>query len=345
MKSIVLIIPYFGKLPNYFPAWKQSALNNPTIDFLFFTDIEELKDEKNIKTHHLSFEDFKALIQKKFDFPITLPHPYKLCDYKPIYGYVLQEYIKDYDFWGHCDIDLIFGDIRNFITDDILENHQKILEHGHFTLYRNDEETNTVFMRCPGYEDYDYKKAFTSSDSLYFDEALGTQLIFRKEKISTYLARNIFFDVQPEEKRFRHIEPYAGEIVFCWENGHLYFEEQIGTQLRKGELLYVHFQKRDVDYSAFCPGVSFRIVPNRLISVGKLPESRMFSCRGSLFYRYCQKAKHIKEYLKRYRQGNYTSFRTYREERVKFRDDLNQAKKEIAGYGKSFEAVRSFSML
>ena len=42
--------------------------------------------------------------------------PYKLCDYKPVYGLIFDEDLQDYDFWGHCDVDLIFGDIRKFIN-------------------------------------------------------------------------------------------------------------------------------------------------------------------------------------------------------------------------------------
>ena len=37
MKSIVLIFPYFGKLPVQYKMWRESALRNPTVDFMFFT--------------------------------------------------------------------------------------------------------------------------------------------------------------------------------------------------------------------------------------------------------------------------------------------------------------------
>ena len=50
----------------------------------------------------------------------------------------------EYDFWGYCDIDLIFGNIRKFITDDILDKYDKILSRGHFTLFRNKDSINTI---------------------------------------------------------------------------------------------------------------------------------------------------------------------------------------------------------
>ena len=56
MKKIIIIIPYFGKLPKIYAFWRQSALNNPSIDFLFVADsiivfitIEQPKLIRNIR--------------------------------------------------------------------------------------------------------------------------------------------------------------------------------------------------------------------------------------------------------------------------------------------------------
>ena len=43
---------------------------------------------------------------------VTLDRPYKLCDFKPAYGFIFGEYLKEYDYWGHCDIDIVWGDLR-----------------------------------------------------------------------------------------------------------------------------------------------------------------------------------------------------------------------------------------
>ena len=63
----------------------------------------------------------KQMIQEKFDYDISICEPHKLCDYKPAYGYIFEQYISEYKFWGHCDIDTIMGDLNEFITDDLLE--------------------------------------------------------------------------------------------------------------------------------------------------------------------------------------------------------------------------------
>ena len=79
--------------------WRVSALCNSSIDFMFFTDAD-VEPAKNIIVHKMQFCDFQEIVQKAFDFPIILDRPYKLCEYKQAYGYILQKYITKYDFWG-----------------------------------------------------------------------------------------------------------------------------------------------------------------------------------------------------------------------------------------------------
>ena len=123
MKSIAFVIPYFGKFPNYFSLWLQSCRNNPTIDWLLFTDSNEKYDyPKNVKVTLIQFGELRDKIQNLFDFEISLLKPYKLCDFRPSYGEIFKEQLVGYDYWGFCDIDLIWGDLRKFLTDDLLNN-------------------------------------------------------------------------------------------------------------------------------------------------------------------------------------------------------------------------------
>jgi len=66
MKSIVIIFPYFGTLPPQYGMWRASALRNPTIDFMFFTDAP-VKPAENIIVHQMSFPDFCRIVQKAFE--------------------------------------------------------------------------------------------------------------------------------------------------------------------------------------------------------------------------------------------------------------------------------------
>ena len=60
-----------------------------------------------------------------FDFAITLHTPYKLCDYKPAYGEIFAPELSGYDFWGYGDMDLVFGDLRAYFTEDKLRKYDK----------------------------------------------------------------------------------------------------------------------------------------------------------------------------------------------------------------------------
>ena len=122
MNRIVYIVPYFGRLRSDFKLWLASCKMNPTINWLIYTDDKENdvllnKDiPENVMVRYISFEEMRNKIQKYFDFEIELPAPYKLCDYRPAYGEIFHDEICEYDFWGHCDMDLIFGNIRDFFN-------------------------------------------------------------------------------------------------------------------------------------------------------------------------------------------------------------------------------------
>lgn len=80
------------------------------------------------------------MIQKVIDFEICLESPYKLCDYKPTYGLAFKNWLKDYDFWGYCDLDVVFGNLRNYFTDEILKDSDRCLENGHISLWKNNKK-------------------------------------------------------------------------------------------------------------------------------------------------------------------------------------------------------------
>lgn len=138
--KVAIIVPYFGVLPNYFDLWLESARYNKDFDFLIYTDSADdflLKKIPNIYIKKIEFVEFADRIRRLFKFAISLESPYKLCDYRPAYGAALREDLIKYDFWGYCDVDLIFGDLKIFITDDILDRNDRIYNLGHFTLFRN----------------------------------------------------------------------------------------------------------------------------------------------------------------------------------------------------------------
>src|ERR1700755_1065070 len=124
-KKIAFIVCYIGKLPWYFDYFVHSCKYNADIDFFILNDDESYKGAlpANIKLIHTTLEDISTTATQKLGFKITIEYGYKLCDFKPAYGIIFSDLLKGYDFWGHCDIDIIFGSIREFLTDELLGNH------------------------------------------------------------------------------------------------------------------------------------------------------------------------------------------------------------------------------
>lgn len=258
MKSIVVIFPYFGTLPVQYKMWRASALCNPSVDFMFFTDAD-VEPAKNIIVHQMQFCDFQRMAQESFNFPIVLDRPYKLCEYKQAYGYILQKYIKDYDFWGFGDLDLVYGDIRSFITDEVL-SHKFILGWGHLSLFRNDDDTNTYFMKQePGYQNY--KDAFTTSKITFFDEFghKGCSDKWRDCRREDCWLEEPFDNVSKPKQSFHFCSLNRDwkQVVFEHSGNKLFMLRFYNGKLEKKESLYAHFQHRAfmkdrvTDYSHF----------------------------------------------------------------------------------------------
>ena len=149
MYSIAYVVPYFGKFPKGFQFWLMSCGCNPSIDWLIFTDDRTDYDyPDNVKVTYWTFDQMRTRVQSIFDFPISLERPYKLCDYKPAYGEIFERELRGYDFWGDCDIDLVWGDIRKFYTDEVLENYEKVGFNGHSMLFRNTPQVCSRYRTC-----------------------------------------------------------------------------------------------------------------------------------------------------------------------------------------------------
>lgn len=128
-KKVALIIAYFGTLPPYSKFFFHSLKFNPEVDVILISDQEVSISLDNLIVIKKEFNELKNDIQKLFDFEIVLDTPYKLCDYKTVYGMLLEENLTNYDFWGYCDLDMVLGDILSFLPEDILNEYDKLLDY------------------------------------------------------------------------------------------------------------------------------------------------------------------------------------------------------------------------
>ncbi len=140
MNKVAMLIPYFGKWPEWIEFYWHSCAQNKQIDFYFFTDcpIPERRAE-NLFFVSQSFGNYCDLVSEHLQIDFHPASPYKLCGLKPFYGYIHEELIQDYSHWGFCDVDLIFGKIDHFtnLTEwDVFSTHADRIS-GHFCVLRN----------------------------------------------------------------------------------------------------------------------------------------------------------------------------------------------------------------
>lgn len=308
MYKIALICPYFGKLPKeHFQLWLNSCRYNPTIDWLIFTDDQtEYNYPNNVHVEYMTFDEISELFKSKLGEDIYLDDPYKFCDYKPMYGYIFGEKLGNYDFWGHCDIsDTIYGDIRKFITNDVLSNSDKILFLGHLSMYKNVPYMNELFMQDTP-SSIDWKIVAQKPFVMGFDEntQYGIGIGFKMRDKGYVLHRNdsCYTDILPIRFSFSensfdeefHISPVLNERFICeWNQGKLFKVNVIGNKLKRTELCYVHFQKRKLD-NMLSPDVEkYLIVPNKFVEYDNLDHRLVIkNSRNNCFYGQAIKLKY-----------------------------------------------------
>lgn len=260
MHTIGIIHCYFGKLPNYFGLWLLSVEYNPTIDFLLYTDQNLDRIPANLRYFKTSLREVEQRARKNMGFPeIVLPNPYKLCDFKPMYGEIFQEDLQEYDFWGHCDSDMLLGDLRFFFSEEALAKYDKLLPLGHLSLYRNTPEVNGRY-RLEGSR-FPLREVLSTPGNFAFDEWRGIYKIYehnhfpfdkRMSNLGLIYALNRRFQlVSRSSSKYEKTSPDFPHQLFYWKEGKVsraYYED---GQIKVDEFIYIHFLKRkfpDLDF-------------------------------------------------------------------------------------------------
>ena len=234
-KRIAMIICYMGKLPWYFDYFAHSCGFNLDIDFYIITDDKSYKKStpKNMHFIHKTLDEINKIATERLGFETHINNGYKLCDFKPAYGFLFPEIIKNYDFWGHGDLDIIYGNIRKFIDKDVLENNDIIAVRddfltGYFLLFRNNKTCNHLFMKSK-----DYKKVFSDSKHYCFDETNFNFLDFERgmhySQVQSEVESMTHIVKKCNEQKiirayfdFHVIEGAYGKLL--WENGRLTYD-------------------------------------------------------------------------------------------------------------------------
>jgi hypothetical protein len=244
-----MIMPYFGRWPEWIELFMISCQWNPTVNWVFYTDcgVPACAPE-NVRFVHMSFDDYREMVSKRLAIQFPKTSPYKLCDYKPAYGFIHENEVAGFDYFGFGDIDVIYGDIRRFYTFEIL-SHNLISAHdnrlsGHFCLLRNNEFMRQAFRRVKNWQIY-----LEDPEHRGFDEHPFRRIVLRHKRHPRFLRKiSGWFDRYQRNTYFKeqystilspipwHDGSYDHPQEWQWQQGRL-------TNTRDGEreFLYLHF--------------------------------------------------------------------------------------------------------
>lgn len=234
--SILILMPYFGKWPFWMPLFLKSCEYNPDVNWLLIGDCGEPEGlPSNVDYQYSSFTDYCERVSTRLELDFHPDCPYKLCDLKPAYGFLHREEIQGYDFWGFGDLDLVYGDLRQVYTEEMLGKYDLISNHatrlsGHLCLLRNTERICTAFTKTPNWKD-----ALENPQHLAIDEKAFSRLFVKHKNFPQWL-RRLTNQLYPMVRKSSCVERYTtpnGYIPWkdgthsypkewCWEGGKIW---------------------------------------------------------------------------------------------------------------------------
>ena len=147
-------------------GWTQEFINTvPDMDgwdFILFTP-NQYQSKDHFKVIPMTVEDFNVLVEAKLGInpkmyitPGGLPS-FHITDFHIMVGKIFEDYLKEYDFWGIIGNDCVVGRLDHFVTDSLLDDYDIWNDdigqfNAHFSLWRNTEVVNTLFMSIPDWQ-------------------------------------------------------------------------------------------------------------------------------------------------------------------------------------------------
>jgi len=286
--KLAILVVWFGKFPCSIEMWADSA-KYQDVDFIFITDQLQPEYCKKFQWINMSMDELIIKIKDRLKIEINIKHAYKLCDFRPAFGHIFEDLIFSYDYWGYCDLDMVFGSLKSFLEIALENNPDKIFSRGSLSFYKNSPEINSLytseFLSSQGF--CSYKEIFNDEKSCAFDEAHGIFKIFREKKMNIFnnqsmidiTVDSIYFKPNNSKKYLVHL--------FIYHQGHIYnlvsdYSKDLVNKYKIVEVSYIHFQKRSIDFSLFQDKKAFYLINSR--SVKAFKSINEILNRSELFY-------------------------------------------------------------
>ncbi len=255
--KVGIVIIYFGHWPDWIYSFINSCERNTDIDFILINDSQKVvSDSKNIKYIFFTIDEFNTLASKKLGFGVQVKNPYKVCDFKPAVGKIFEDHLKEYDYWGVSDIDLVLGDFSQVLLKihnnkyDFLSFYKEFIS-APFFLMRNTSYLNSIYRQIKDHKKYLSRYEYCGLDENNKLAGKKPGIMKRVSNILKYIIINLLnlnvFKLTNAELKFNlywHLK--KEELIFPGD-----FTEVVHllTRQKKIKSLFLNFMESDKSFN------------------------------------------------------------------------------------------------
>ncbi len=267
---IALVVLYRGPFVPYFPLFVASCAGNPEYTWLFLTDQPAPGNlPANVRFLPITAAEVDQRIGDVLGVRTTITKPYKYIDLRPMYGALFADHLRGFTHWGHGDIDVILGRLRDFLTDDLFVRYPRVQTSGHLSIYRNTDEVNHYYtLEAPGVPTW--RNVLADPDHFFvFDEWPGINRILDYHRIPSYHGAPVadIDALSPRMKVYR--EPNRPVQAFYHHDGRIVqqFAADASGHAESRDFAYLHLRKRRLPAPAFdrIPAHGYFITPQGFV--------------------------------------------------------------------------------
>ncbi|MBE7084583.1 MAG: hypothetical protein E7368_00830 [Clostridiales bacterium] len=225
------------------------------MDFFIFSDDTPLDiPAENIKWIPFTLKDFNNLAVQKLGIDFTITKPYKLCDFKPMYGVIFEDYLKGYEYWAFGDLDVVYGKITEYLERIKYHKYYKINHAGHFCFIKNIPDATELFKTHTSdsrnyydilegtnaaFDEYDLMFKTRALKIPFYDGTFAADIINEKgmQCVNNKLMKQLF----KQKNTFPLPKNYHYQL-FVTENGRIYRYYRRGFKVKRDEFCYIHYR-------------------------------------------------------------------------------------------------------
>jgi hypothetical protein len=296
-KKACIIAIQIGKMPEHFDLWLKSASYNTDYDFYIITDQQNIgltEHHTNIKIINLTLEQLKEkvanFIGQEFEH-LTYDNLKKLCDIRIIYGDLFSEIVENYKWYGWTDLDVVYGNFNNFLTEEVLQTYDcigyisniKKRLFGPFFLIQTKHKS--CYKEIPNYKDlvtknnvdYNTNKANTRFGGFTCEEIHLAECILSK-KLKFFMRTELINPITKKKYSIPIVRNGEPRLPVLWKNG----------------CLYINKVTRDIDYRSFVHNETF-VAHIKSKCVGSIihKDEKEFIVLGHIKKNIMNKEKHV----------------------------------------------------